>query len=104
MFWVYFLLYTRTIPKTKKENKHNAFLQKIVDVKGIPALQFAPPPQALQVNTTDNVGFCMEIEKWVNWTGCIKETDDPEILNLDSCFSDPEYLSTCWDGTWNITK
>jgi hypothetical protein len=34
------------------------------------------------VNTTDNVGFCMEVETEVDWDACIKRTDDPEILNL----------------------
>ncbi len=33
-----------------------------------------------EVNTTENVGFCMQVEKWVNWTKCIKETENPNIL------------------------
>lgn len=73
-------------------------------MEGIPALQFAPPFQALQVNTTDNVGFCMETEKFVNWTACTKETDNPEILDLKDCYDAPEYMKTCFDGTLNITK
>ena len=33
-----------------------------------------------QVNTTDNVGFCMQVEKWVDWDNCINETENPNIL------------------------
>ena len=46
----------------------------------------------------------MEAEKWVNWTTCIKKTDNPEILNLEDCYKDPGYLNTCWDGVLNITR
>ena len=46
----------------------------------------------------------MEVEKWVNWTACIKETGDPEILDLNDCYKDPNYMGTCLDGTLNITK
>ena len=38
--------------------------QDDVDIHGIPALRFVAPPIALQVNTTANIGFCMEIERF----------------------------------------
>jgi hypothetical protein len=52
------------------------------DIDGIKVLRFAPPAEALQVNTVTNVGFCMEIEKDVNWDECIMTTSDPNILDL----------------------
>jgi hypothetical protein len=85
-------------------NNISDFIQKEVDVDGIPALQFAPPLESLQVNTVENIGFCMEVEKWVNWTACIKETDNPDILNIEDCINDEKYLGTCFDGTLNITR
>ena len=73
-------------------------------MEGIPVLQYAPPFEALQVNTTENVGFCMEIEKAVDWANCIIPTDDPNILNLTMCYEDPGYKGSCHDGTLDITR
>ena len=68
-------------------------------------LRFAPPAKGLQVNTTDNIGFCMEIEPNVDWEGCITPTEEDEnILNLEKCFEDPNYTEKCQDGTLDITN
>ena len=74
------------------------------DVHGINALRFVAPSIALQVNTTANIGFCMELEPNVPWDDCIQITDDPEILNLDICFNDTNYSGHCYDGTLDITR
>jgi len=64
-------------------------------VEGTPALLFAPPREASQHNTIDNLGFCMENENKVNWNNCIKATVDPNILDLSECYKDPGYRGIC---------
>ena len=83
-----------------------------MDIHGINALRFVAPPIALQVNTTANIGFCMEIEPKVDWAACIQESDDPEILNLEQCFKNETFNEKCekpgecrcYDGTLDITR
>ena len=67
-------------------------------------LRFAPPAKGLQVNTTDNIGFCMEIEPDVDWDNCTSPTEDENILDLEKCFEDPNYTEKCQDGTLDITN
>ena len=74
------------------------------NIGGIPALRFVAAPIALQVNTTENIGFCMEIEPDVDWDKCIKPTEDSDILDLKDCFEDPNYKGKCFDGTLDITR
>ena len=87
--------------------------QDDVDIHGIPALRFVAPPIALQVNTTANIGYCMEIEKNVDWAACIQKNEsDPEILNVEQCFKNETFNKNCekpgecrcYDGTLDITK
>lgn len=54
-------------------------------VEGIPTYRFAPPPSALQVNTTENIGFCME---FADINGCIKNSSNPDILDTSECFKE----------------
>ena len=75
-----------------------------VDVDGIKALRFAPPSEAFQVNRTDNLGFCKEIEKNVPWDNCTMETSDPDVLDLSICFANESYTGSCLDGLLDITK
>lgn len=75
------------------------------DIDGIKALRFSPPTKAFQVNTTTNVGFCMEIEKNVPWDECYKEVEgDPEIYDLTNCFNHVNYTGRCHDGLLDVTK
>ena len=81
------------------------FFQAELEVEEIPVIQFAPPFSTLQVNTIDNVGFCMENEGEVDWKNCIKvETENSFFLNLTDCFSQDGYRGTCMDGTQNIAR
>ena len=62
--------------------------QEKVDLDGINAYRFFVDSQALQTNTTFNLGFCIEVEPQPyqgTWDTCPKRTDDPEILDLTDC-------------------
>ena len=77
------------------------------DISGIPAMRFVAAPIALQVNTTENIGFCMEINPDVDWDNCINNSttpDDSNILDLTDCFQDSNYKGNCFDGTLDITR
>ena len=78
--------------------------EKDKDINGINTLRFVAPSIALQVNTTTNAGFCMEMEPDVPWEFCIQNTADPEILDLTNCFENESYSGHCYDGTLDITK
>ena len=78
--------------------------EKAKDINGINTLRFVAPSIALQVNTTANAGFCMEMEPNVPWEFCIQNTADPEILDLTNCFEIGSYSGHCYDGTLDITK
>ena len=66
-------------------------MQEDVSVEGIPALRYVPPVEALQVNTRDNIGFCIQTNPDVDWETCVQNTTDPDILNIDKCYEDLNY-------------
>ena len=76
-----------------------------IDIDGINALRYTVPAKAFQVNTTENIGFCMEHEKLkdIPWDECLIATGEPDILSLDNCtehFGDID----CYDGIMDISK
>ena len=74
------------------------------DIEGIDALRFVPPPKALQVNTLENIGFCMEIEPDVDWDSCIKPIEGSDELDISECLEDDNYQGNCHDGLLDISK
>ena len=74
------------------------------DIDGIPVKRFYVPSEAFQLNTTANIGYCMEYEKNVPWDECIRTTDDPDILDISNCTGHPGYSGNCKDGVLDITK
>ena len=74
------------------------------DIDGIPVKRFYVPSEAFQLNTTANIGYCMEYEKDVPWDECIRETSDPDVLDISNCTGDPNYSGNCKDGILDITK
>merc|ERR1711860_139208 len=75
------------------------------DIDGIPVKRFYVPSEAFQLNTTANIGYCMEYEKDVPWDECIRTTDDPDILDISDCTGgNYNYTGNCKDGILDITK
>ena len=68
---------------------------------------------SLAVDTADTLGFCMEVERGVNWTNCVggEVIPDPKEdaaagtrLDLSQCWSDPAYQGHCHEGVWDVSK
>ena len=78
--------------------------QSDIDDDGIFAKRFYVPMEAFQLNTTSNIGFCMEYEKDVPWNECLDNTEDPDVLDISKCIEHPEYSGRCKDGILDITK
>ena len=74
------------------------------DDDGIFVKRFYVPAEAFQINTTANIGYCMEYEKDVPWNECLQPTDDPDILDISQCTEHPDYSGHCIDGILDITK
>ena len=59
-------------------------------------MKFIPPAKALWTNFTEALGFCASQLPNIDFNRCVNPTNDPEILNLDSCgIKDKEGRSKC---------
>lgn len=70
------------------------------EVSELSVYRFVPSFEAVQVNTKDNLGFCMEVERQVDWNLCAKETStgnenvsggQSETLDITDCLNSPVY-------------
>ena len=82
------------------------WLKETRTLAGLEAYRFAVLSHALKFDTRTNLGFCMEVERDVDWDLCAK----PDVhgsqgdLDVTECLYHPEYKKSCFDGVWDVSR
>ncbi len=75
-------------------------------------MKFVQPASALRVDNKRNLGFCMEVERGVDWDECAEDVAGNEhvhnvgdqLLNLTGCFQSQNYTGSCFDAVWDVAR